>query len=578
MEIKWGEGMFLLVKNMKISGKVLLLALVLLAFLVGLGSYSMKVINGFNHRAEDMYTNNLETVDIWGEIRANTISITVNVLNHLNSYSVQEMKSAEEAIKMELDKIDEKVSEYKEDSLSVEEQELLEEYEAALASWAPLREGVIRLSGAGQKNEAGLALLSALSARDKTMELTEELLNINRELASERYLAGQQAYNTAKKTFLIIFVLAVACALLSSFSLGNMIKRPLNVLEQAASQIAAGDLTVGWEIDSKDEIGSLSNSLAFMVKNMRNVIQNVSESAIHVASAAEELTSSSEEAQKSVEQVATAIQDMATGANEQSNGAQRVSEMATQIVSGINANDSRIEEVSQASEQAKILVGDGQGAMADQNQKMHDNLTAAQNVEAAIENLAQQTQDVGHILETISHIADQTNLLALNAAIEAARAGEHGRGFAVVADEVRKLAEGSAEAANEIGRIVQMIQVGTEEAVVEMDKAKVSVEAQQDASGRSDAAFQNIYQAIEVMAGSIGEIAASSEQINGNAENIAGAIQSIAAVSEENAASAEEVSASSEEQTAAVEEIAASAESLAHLAQELQQAISIFKL
>ena len=315
-----------------------------------------------------------------------------------------------------------------------------------------------------------------------------------------------------------------------------------------------------------------------MVQGLRGIVARVSEGAEQVAAASEELNASTEETQRSIEQVASAVQDVAKGANEQATGAQKVVDLVQQINMAIRTTAGRVDAISATSGQARELVGDGLKVIDMQNEKMRENLLASQNVAKAIDDLASQAQEVGRILETISKIADQTNLLALNAAIEAARAGEHGRGFAVVADEVRKLAEESAAATGEIGKIVQTIQTGAHGAVGEMDKAKVIVDAQQAAVAQTNTVFGRISQAVDDMVKRIGEIAASSQEVNTSAQRISDAIQSVSAVAQQNAASSEEVSASVEEQNATMQEIAASAESLSHLGQDLQQAVSGFKL
>lgn len=566
------------ISNMKIFRKVFLLAVVMLAFIAGIGINAIFKMADLNEGTESMYKDRLVPIRLLANISYNTIANSRDVAVHLGSNDPAEMRQLEEEITKQVQVVNENIAKFKQANLTEEEKQLLAQFEASLEEYRPLREEVLKLSREGKKEEARVANANALAARNKTLQGIADLMDLNQRIAEEIYLHGQTQYRVTVRNFMFILIAALAVGLLFAVFLARSMSRPLQVLEQAAGKVAAGDLTASWDIKSKDEIGSLSESLAAMVQNLRQVVQNVQENATQVASASEELSASSEGARDTVEQVVNAIQDMAKGANEQATQAQNASEMVSQIAGAIRETASRIDSIAQASEQASGLVDDGLKAMEVQNQKMQENMRAAQNVAVAIETLAQQAQEVGQILETISNIADQTNLLALNAAIEAARAGEHGRGFAVVADEVRKLAEGSAQAAGEIGRIVQKIQAGAQEAVAEVGKAKIIVEAQQGAVNHTNTVFQNISKAVEGMVESIQEIAASSEQINSSTQKIAGAVQSIAGVAQENAASAEEVSASSEEQSAAIQEIAASAESLADLAQELQQSVARFKL
>jgi methyl-accepting chemotaxis protein len=223
-----------------------------------------------------------------------------------------------------------------------------------------------------------------------------------------------------------------------------------------------------------------------------------------------------------------------------------------------------------------------------------------------VHEMGQRSDQIGIIVETISDIASQTNLLALNAAIEAARAGEHGKGFAVVADEVRKLAERSSVATKEIGGLIKGIQKTVLEAVTAMNEGAAEVESGVNLAGQAGHALKDILKSVEGVNQQVGQIAtaakhmntlsndlvsavdsvsavveentAATEQMAAGSNEVTQAIENIASVSEENSAAAEEVSASAEEMSAQVEEMSASAESLAGMAEALHEIVAQFKL
>jgi methyl-accepting chemotaxis protein len=246
---------------------------------------------------------------------------------------------------------------------------------------------------------------------------------------------------------------------------------------------------------------------------------------------------------------------------------------------------------ARAVEEASQLAATGGVAVNRSVEGMKGILTTVTESAAVIQTLGQSSEKIGSIVQTIEDIAGQTNLLALNAAIEAARAGEAGRGFAVVADEVRKLAERSGAATREIAALISEIQTATQEAVRSMESGVGEVNTQAELAKNAGESFSEIEKAFSLVTEQVQRISSASDQMSGASDQVSRSITEVAAVIEESSAAAEELSASSEEvsasvqtvasstqqQVAAVRDLVSSSEVLSELARNLQESVSKFK-
>ncbi len=406
----------------------------------------------------------------------------------------------------------------------------------------------------------------------------------------------------------------------------------LKEMAGVANQIASGDLTV--KVNTRNEKDELGIAFSQMITSLQNLIVMVTENANNLTTASAHLakasgqsgeatrqiaitiqqvalgtaqqTASVTKTSGSVEQMGRAIDGVAKGAQEQARAITIASEVASRINTAIEQVTNNVHTVTRDSAQSASYSRDGAETIKDTISGMEVIRTKVGLSAAKVEEMGARSEKIGAIAETIEDIASQTNLLALNAAIEAARAGEHGKGFAVVADEVRKLAERSSLATKEIATLIKDIQKTVSEAVSAMKASAAEVESgvtransagealnnilgavesvykqAEDAgvaAAKVNAAATDLVEAVDTVSAVIEQNTAATEEMAANSSELTQSIENIASISEQNSAAVEEVSASTEEVSAQVEEVSASATSLMEMAQRLQQVVSRFKL
>ncbi|MGL6244738.1 methyl-accepting chemotaxis protein [Pseudomonas sp.] len=336
-----------------------------------------------------------------------------------------------------------------------QERAAYDQYVQLLAQYRQLEDRMKTLSRNNQVDELRSMLNSELLSNSEAVNSAlAKLLEINtQQIEATDTRAGEQ-YSTSLNLVITLLVIASGLTLLFAWLLTNSITKPIANALSAAEEIAEGNLTRPIHVDGEDEAGRLLLAMSKMQDKLRDTLQRISGSATQLASAAEELNSVTDESARGLTQQNNEIEQAATAVNEMTSA---VEEVARNAVS-----------TSEASKNATTSAGDGRDLVQETVSAIERMSADVQSTATLIGDLANESRDIGKVLDVIRGLADQTNLLALNAAIEAARAGEAGRGFAVVADEVRALAHRTQQSTSEIERMIGSIQSGTEHAVDSM--------------------------------------------------------------------------------------------------------------
>ena len=392
--------------------------------------------------------------------------------------------------------------------------------------------------------------VATASALKKMVEQDIRLNDLNNQLTVSQVAKRDQETAQAKETLIIVAILALAFGLLAAWIITRQIVAPLQQTLVAVERVASGDLSQNLEVTRRDEMGQLQKTLQRMVVNLRELIGGIRDGVAQIASAAEELSAVTEQTSAGVnnqkvetDQVATAMNEMTATVQEVARNAEEASEAALAADQQAHEGDRVVGEAIAQIERLAKEVGNSTEAMS---------------------HLKRESDKIGSVLDVIKSVAQQTNLLALNAAIEAARAGEAGRGFAVVADEVRSLAQRTQKSTEEIEELIVGLQSGTEQVATIMDNSRGLTDSSVELTRRAGGSLENITRTVSAIQSMNQQIAAAAEQQSAVAEEINRSVQNVRDVSEQTSAASEETAASSAE--------------LARLGVHLQTLVARFKV
>ncbi|WP_280149995.1 methyl-accepting chemotaxis protein TlpC [Bacillus subtilis] len=378
--------------------------------------------------------------------------------------------------------------------------------------------------------------------------------------------------------FAIVLVIVIMVSVILVLVFTRKINKRLNALKSAFESAGNGDMTIEVSDKTGDELSELSVYYNKMRMKLNDTIQSVQQSALQLASASQQLSAGAEETNQASEKITEAVQQIANGAQDQITrieNSESSLKQASADIRDISANTAAIADKGQLA-QSKADIG--QKEIANVQAQMDAIHQSIQKSGEIIHQLDGRSKQIEQILSVITQIADQTNLLALNAAIEAARAGEQGKGFAVVADEVRKLAEESQQSAGQISKLIIEIQKDMNRSARSVEYVKTEAAEGVTMIQRTRDAFKEIAAATSEISAEISDLSASVTNISASAHHINDSFAANTADIKESTKNTRQAAALTEEQFAAMEEITAASETLSQLAEELTGIISQFKM
>lgn len=565
--------------NLKIKVK-LIVAFLLMSIILGIvGIYGLTNLSNSNDDLKAMYDEKLVPEQYLGDIEVAYQNIRINVRNMaFIAKTPAEKEEVEQAINEKKDEINALTKKIEAAGLFDSEKEFLEKYEAALADFYVLTDENVALAKANDI-EGFLEMINGNKGKGDEFEIVlDDLSKMTDQSAQNAYKSAIESFKSAKNTTFIVTIFSVLFSIALGYLISLLISNPLKKVVDLVGDITKGDLTKTSDIDTKDEVGILAKSMNEMVLSLRNLMQGALHTSNQVAASSEELTASAEQTSEATVEISKAIQMVADGAV---NSATSLEESSTEL-GDVSASIQQIAEstnaIAEASnnviEQAK-MGGDLVDRTALQIQTISNSVDKSGE---AILSLDRRSQEIGKITKAITEIANQTNLLALNAAIEAARAGEHGKGFAVVADEVRKLAEQSQLSSTQIAELIKEIQEDMSKSNQSIDQVKLDVNEGLSIVEKTEESFKVILESIGHSSDQIDEMAATAEQMSASAQEVLTNLTNITSEARNITGHTQNVAASTEEQLASMEEIASSSVNLSNMAMELRELISKFKI
>lgn len=565
-------------RNLPIQSKLILIGSLGLVFTLLIGAVSFYAQGQIQDSAEKMYDQS-QTIREMGQIRTDTRATYGFLLEMLLTYDSSKKPVLEKEIDERLSNMEANIKSWEQNAVSQWEKEQVDPFRKMFTFFKDEIMNIKKINSEQGKDEALSAVFGKFAVTsDLVNEKAEEIGQYINNQADELNHSNECVYRGTIILSSIVILISFLIGGALIIPITRAIVGPVKHIQQLMDRAGSGDFTAEGTHQSLDEMGQLTNSYNTMARSLRELIGQVYHSTDLVAASSQQLSASSQETSAVTEKIVQAIEGLTKETKLQN---QTINE-ATNTIGDMNTAMQNVMtntlDVSEKASASVKVANEGNGIVQQASQQMNQLQSKLVQLEEVLNQLQVQTNHIGNMNAVVSNIAAQTGLLALNASIEAARAGEHGRGFAVVASEVRKLADESAQSADEINQLVSTIQKDNQNVIQTMRMVQQEFDTGINLVQHAGTQFYEIEESINSVAAHLEDVSATMEEISAGSDQMNATAFHIKSSIEQMTQNIEDVASSTEEQLASMEEVQSSSQHLAHLAEDLQQAASRFSI
>ncbi|MCW2276842.1 methyl-accepting chemotaxis protein [Heliophilum fasciatum] len=565
------------IRNLKVAQKMMLLITLTALTMSIVGTINYYLMNEIKSNAEELYADKLLTVKWLNEIRT---------LQRDNEAKMQQaIWSTDEPTRLAyIQRVDENTGQikdlqerYENTALDAFELEKIAEWKNQSKVYLAVRTRVLDFALREQKQAAYDLYIASARAFEQVSHTQQVLADHNSELANKLYGDIEAHAQQATLTMIGLNVLNIIIVGLLAMFLVREITVPLVGVQRQMNRAGAGDLTSRGEVRSTDEVGLLTASFNQMIRQQSDMVTTITRSADELAAASEQMAASTEEVSAAVSEIASTVYRIAEESEKGNQAVSESTEVLLELSSLIQIAKDKATKAAATSDTTAQAAHDGKRTVGETISSMEQIKEKAVETAEWMTTLNQYSQEIQQITETISNIASQTNLLALNAAIEAARAGEAGQGFAVVAEEVRKLAEQSNQGAVDVATLMRKVTENSTAALEATMQSRAVAEYGVRAVHNAGESLERILAAVNNTVAAVHDITQLTDEEVASSDRILHLIDSVSSVIENMNEQIQQVATSAEETTAAMDTIAAATEQTSAMASELRTSMTKFK-